>query len=86
MADFCQLPDRRDLAAFPVVEKCCREFERAMDYVAQTAKLLDTDAEEMNREAAALAASTTMTQTDALYYIAERRRSDAIQKWGGGYG
>ena len=89
MADLHQLHDRLDSVTPPrvkphnfqitpqVAEEWRRELEAAMDRIAQVAKLLDADAEEMEREANLLAASTTMTRAAAMYHVAERRLNEA---------
>ncbi len=69
-----------------IAEERRREFEAAMDRIAQVAKVLDADAEEMEREANLLAASTTMTRADAMYYVAERRLNEAREELEDGYG
>ena len=98
MADLHQLHDRLDGVTLPRVkphnfqitaqeaEEWRREFEAAMDRIAQVAKLLDADAEEMEREANLLAASTTMTRATAMYHVAQRRLNEARKELGGGYG
>ena len=85
MADLHQLHDRLDRVNPPRVkphnfqitaqaaEEWRRELEAAMGRIAQAAKVLDADTEEMEREANLLAASTTMTRAAAMYYVAERR-------------
>ena len=93
------VPHRRTCAAYSpkvkphnfqitaqAAEEWRRELEAAMDRIAQVAKLLDADAEEMEREANLLAASTTMTRATAMYHVAERRLNEARQKGGCSYG
>ncbi len=98
MADLRQLHDRLDSVdpqrikpydfriTAGMAEEWRRELEDAMGRIAQVAKVLDADAEEMEREANLLAASTTMTRAAAMYHVAERRLNEARQKGGGGYG
>ena len=92
------VPHRRTCAAYSprvkthvkntaqTAEEWRRELEAAMDRIAQVAKLLDADAEEMEREANLLAASTTMTRATAMYHVAQRRLNEARKELGGGYG
>lgn len=94
MADLHQLHNRLDSVdtsrvkpydfriTAQAAEEWRREFETAMDRIEEVAKLLGADAEEMEREAKLLAASTTMTCADALHYIANERLGKAIKEWG----
>ena len=98
MADLHQLHDRLGgvipkrakphghKTTLQIAEERRRGFDAAMDRIAQVAKVLDADAEEMEREANLLAASTTMTRATAMYHVAQRRLNEAGQKGGGSYG
>ncbi len=98
MAGLHQLHDRLGSVNFPRVkphnfqitvqaaEEWRQELEAAMDRIAQVAKVLDADAEEMEREANLLAASTTMTRAAAMYHVAERRLNEARKELEDGYG
>lgn len=63
-----------------IAEEMRREFWDAMDKIEQVAKILDTDAGGLEREAKLLAASTVMTRAEAMYYVAERKLTEARQR------
>lgn len=98
MADFYRPPDRRRGVGYPrikqqghmtteqIAAELRREFEAAMDRIEEVAKLLDADAEEMEREATLLAASTTMDRATALHHVANERLSAALKEGGALHG
>ncbi len=98
MADLHQLHDHLDSVDTSRVKPCDfritaqaaeewrREFEAAMDRIEEVAKLLGADAEEMEREATLLAASTTMDRATALHHVANERLSAALKEGGALHG
>ena len=98
MADLHRPPDGRYGTDYPRIKpqeymvtaqmaaEWRREFEAAMDRIEEVAKLLGADAEEMERAATLLAASTTMDRATALHHVANKRLNAAIKERGGGHG
>ena len=60
-----------------------QEYEAAMERCKDVADKLGEDVEQMTREAAMLAAASTMTVVTAMYHVAARRLHEAQKQIGG---
>jgi len=63
-------------ALIPGIEQISRQFEAALNECANVAARTGEDAEKVLQEARALAASTTMTVTDAAWYVAAKKQRE----------
>lgn len=64
----------------PGIEQISRQYEAALNGLESVAALTAQDAEKLLREGKELAAASTLTVTEAVWYIATQKQSEYIKR------